>query len=776
MNNMNPSKTDSLSAAKQKGRKRSSIRTKITLWAGFCLVLVSLILIGYSVISLRQTTINNATDEVMAVAEAKAGIVQNEVALPLFAARTLAQSLSAIKDPAIPVSMSREDVNAMLRETLIKNQSFYGTYTLWEPNEFDGNDAQYVRATAHDKTGRFIPYWVRGDDGIIHTEALTHYQSAGDGDWYMQPRRTLQEMTVAPVVRRIEGQEVSIASFVIPIVRDDKFYGIAGVDAPIGFVQQLMDNIDLYDSTTNAVLFTDTGRLIAVRQRPELASLSADLIYKDFDSIQNRFDKTFTRLSPDGKYLQVFSPIPVNGSGERWVMGLIIPFDKITAPATATAIRQTAISTSLIVLALVLLSLLAAQIVRPMETLTNAALAVSQGDWSVTADVHSNDEAEVLASAFNSMTTQLRSAFNTLEQRVADRTKALAASSEVSRRLSNILDQKQLVSEVVNQVNTAFGYYHTQIYFFDEAKENLVMAGGTGEAGKMMLEQFHKVHKGNGLVGRAAALNEVVFVPDTSQNSEWLPNRLLPDTKAEIAIPIAIGDDVLGVLDIQHHIPNGLNQEDTDALVAIANQVAVAIQNAWSYAEIQRSQAQLSEALNVSRLANWEYDVEQDLFTFNDHFYSLFRTTAEQAGGYRLSSAEYAQKFVHPEDAPLVGGEIQKVLASNERHIAAAVEHRFLFENNKIGYMSVRINVERDENGKIIRWYGANQDVSERRLLEEINRKNAFQQEAINTITQKIQSATSVETALQVAVRELGHTLGNPIKVQLAPSENRSNN
>ena len=776
MNNINSSKTDSLTAGKQKDRKRSSIRTKIILWAGLCLVLVSLILIGYSVISLRQTTINNTKDEVMAIAEAKAGIVQNEIGSPLFAARTLAQSLGAIKDPAIPVSMTREDVNAMLRETLIQNQSFYGTYTLWEPNEFDGNDAQYIRATAHDETGRFIPYWVRGDDGIIHTEALTHYENAGDGDWYTQPRRTKQETTVAPVVRRIEGQEVSIASFVIPIVRDDKFYGVAGVDAPIGFVQQLMDDIDLYDGTANAVLFTDTGKLIAVRQRPELASLSADLIYKDFDTIRGRFDSTFTRLSPDGKYLQVFSPIAVNGSGGRWVIGLIIPFDKITAPATATAIRQTAISTSLIVLALALLSFLAAQIVRPMETLTNAAMAVSQGDWSVTADVKSNDEAEVLAIAFNSMTSQLKSAFTTLEQRVADRTKALAASSEVSRRLSNILDQKQLVSEVVNQVNTAFGYYHTQIYFFDATKENLVMAGGTGEAGKLMLEQFHKVRKGNGLVGRASTLNDVVFVPDTSQNPEWLPNRLLPDTKAEIAIPIAIGNEVLGVLDIQHNIPNGLNQEDTDALVAIANQVAVAIQTAWSYTEIQRSQAQLSEALNISHLAYWEFDVEQDLFTFNDHFYALFGTTADQVGGYKLTSAEYAQRFVHPDDAPIVGAEIQKVLNSTERYISAAVDHRFFGENGEIGYMTVQINVERDENGKISRWYGANQNVTERRRLEEINRKNAFRQEAINTITQKIQGATSVEAALQIAVRELGHKLGNPIKVQLAPSENRSNN
>lgn len=385
--------------------------------------------------------------------------------------------------------------------------------------------------------------------------------------------------------------------------------------------------------------------------------------------------------------------------------------------------------------------------------------------------VETKDELGELASSFNSMATQLQESIGMLEQRVADRTRALVASSEVSRRISTILDEKELVSEVVNQVRNAFGYYHTQIYFFDAKNENLVMAGGTGDVGQLMLEQFHKVRKGNGLVGRAADMNQIIFVPDTAKNSEWLSNPLLPDTQAEIAIPIALGDDVLGVLDIQHHVANGLNQEDIDALMSIANQVAVAVQNSRSYTEIQRSQSQLSEALSISRLANWEYDFYNDIFTFNDHFYSIFRTNVEKVGSYQIPSAEYARNFVHPEDAILVGAEIQKAVESKERHYSAALEHRIIFENGEIGYIAVSVNVDRDEDGKIIRWYGANQDVTERRRLEEINRQRAHQQEAINQITQKIQSATTIEDALQVAARELGHAFGRrQTMVTLEPS------
>lgn len=235
---------------------RASIRTKITLWAGLCLALVSLILIGYSVITLRQTSIENSQKEAVAIAEAKANFVKSQLDSPQIVARTLARSLEAIKDPSIPITLSRDQVNAMLRKVLIENPSFLGTYTAWEPDSFDGADAKYVGGVAHDDTGRFIPYWVRGDDGIIHTEALRQYETPGAGDWYILPRQSKQEITLAPLFDTIQGQRVVVASFVVPIIVKDKFYGIAGVNAPIGFVQQLVDGIDMYDGTTQAVLFT----------------------------------------------------------------------------------------------------------------------------------------------------------------------------------------------------------------------------------------------------------------------------------------------------------------------------------------------------------------------------------------------------------------------------------------------------------------------------------------------------------------------------------------
>jgi putative methionine-R-sulfoxide reductase with GAF domain len=185
-----------------------------------------------------------------------------------------------------------------------------------------------------------------------------------------------------------------------------------------------------------------------------------------------------------------------------------------------------------------------------------------------------------------------------LEQRVAERTRQLETSAAISRQLSTILDRSQLVREVVESLRTAFAYYQVQVYLWDEDSSLLHLAGGTGTAGQELLVQGHAVTPGQGLVGLAFSTNQAIIAPDVVREPGWLRDHSLPETRAEIALPIASGSQVLGVLDVQDDRAGALGAADAQLLQAIAGQLAVALNNAGLVAQI-RQEARQAALINV---------------------------------------------------------------------------------------------------------------------------------------------------------------------------------
>jgi putative methionine-R-sulfoxide reductase with GAF domain len=278
-------------------------------------------------------------------------------------------------------------------------------------------------------------------------------------------------------------------------------------------------------------------------------------------------------------------------------LGEILAIDGAsTARSNSTQTFNVAIITILLVLVLTTLISItfSQQLTRPIRSLTNTAKQVSSGSFDIQAEVSSGDEVGELAQTFNNMTSQLAQAFEDVRRRAL----AVQTLTEVSQRLSVSTNSNQLALDVVNQVQSAFNYYHAHIYYLDEETGELLMAGGTGEAGATMLARGHKIRKGQGLVGRAVATKQPVLVSDVTEEFGWLPNPLLPDTKSEAAVPIIAGDAVLGVLDVQQNFVNGLSTEDVALLQSLANQIAISLKNVRSF-EQAKAQADLESMVNT---------------------------------------------------------------------------------------------------------------------------------------------------------------------------------
>lgn len=155
---------------------------------------------------------------------------------------------------------------------------------------------------------------------------------------------------------------------------------------------------------------------------------------------------------------------------------------------------------------------------------------------------------------------------------------------------------------------------------------------------------------------------------------------------------------------------------------------------------LQKSENNLKRAMEIARLGIWEYDIDTDLFSFNDQFYALFHTTAEEAGGYVMSPKHYAETFLHPDDMSMVGVETAKALTTTDPNYSRQLEHRIICADGEIRTIIVHIRVVKDGTGRTVKTYGANQDVTELRRAENENKKlqaqlqQAQKMEAIGTL------------------------------------------
>ncbi len=466
-------------------------------------------------------------------------------------------------------------------------------------------------------------------DEIILANLFTAKQSA----WFANARsgqRHLSNLYISP-------QRKPYAIVAVPLLTPrGTSTGVIAARLDMSAIWTIISDLEVGEN--GAVYLVDQNNILIAHRNTNLALESINLMETDLGAALLASDGALVNtVDLDGTSVTASS----HTIGQtNWRTIVVLPWQESYGNLTQTMFLLGIVGLGAIALTAAAAPFVGRRLSRPLRRLADTAQALGTGDLSVRATVVSNDEIGVVGQAFNNMADRLGDLIGNLEQRISDRTRAVQASAEVSRRLSTILDPRQLTRAVVEQIQQTFNYYHVHIYLFNDTRTDLILAWGSGDAGRAMLAREHKIPSGRGVVGRSAASNAPVLVDNVAKDPGWLFNPMLPETKTELAVPIAIGDNVLGVLDVQDNHIGAFSEDDVVLLRSLAEQTAVAVQNARAYIEVQRAAEREGIISNIGQQIQSTTSVEEVLeIALSELGRSLRVQRADVTLGYKTFAA-----------------------------------------------------------------------------------------------------------------------------------------
>ncbi len=324
----------------------------------------------------------------------------------------------------------------LIKNVLVQSKNAYGVFTVWEPDKYDGLDAQNAGKPYHDATGRFLPYAHRGNAGIT-VDPMTGYEEEGAGDYYLIPKNTLKECIADPVIRKIDGKDQYMCSMTVPLVRNDKFIGVVGMNVLMDTLVENVKNAKLFE--TGYLFVTDSNGVILSHPDGSMIGKSMyDIISEEQGALVTEALKKgerteFSRVSVVSNEMNkyVVTPIDIgakdeNGQDIHWLMISSVPASEINEVTTRTVLLGVVTGISAVVVTAVLLFILISGITKPVKHLAKAAYAIEIGeiDASVTqtlASIKTRDEIGQLAHSMNKAVRSI--------ERVAEDTGKLSAAA-----------------------------------------------------------------------------------------------------------------------------------------------------------------------------------------------------------------------------------------------------------------------------------------------------------------------------------------------------------
>jgi GAF domain-containing protein len=377
---------------------------------------------------------------------------------------------------------------------------------------------------------------------------------------------------------------------------------------------------------------------------------------------------------------------------------------------------------------------------------------------------------------------ELQDVTDRLELRVTERTAELELANQLTLRRASQLQTITELSESIAQlndlneifpaattlINKRFGFYHIGVFLIDQNREYAVLQAANSEGGKQMLERSHRLRLGTGVVGFAAQTGQPRIALDVGTDAVFFDNPDLPNTRSEVALPLKSRGETIGVLDVQSTEAGAFTHEDLQVLTALANQVAIALENARLLTDTRAALEQVREVYNEFTRTEWSQTVSK----------------VQQPGfRYRTGRIEMLENAMqNPEViAAMQNGEIVTDYSNGSEEKRATVAVPVKLRGEVIGILHIESNDpskvwQKDEISLVAAVAERAAVAMENARLFQDARRRAAKDHAISEATARIGSALNIENILQATAEELEHVLGgSEILIQFTNGQETSN-
>ena len=363
-----------------------TLQAKLVLVTGLGVLLIG----GCIIAAFTYIAITNGTQKAEEIAlvqsQLEAKTIENRIESALDVTRTLAQTMAAMKSSQGENQFSRTQQIEMLKPILEKNPDFFGIWTSWIPNGFDGNDQEFINTPGSDSNGRFTPYLVKGADGrITLNDEYLVYEEEITNSYIQCSLQTKKECIMEPYIESVDTQDVFMTSTTFPIMVNETLLGIAGTDIELGFLQEQADAIDLYNHTASMRVLSYNGIIASETANPANIGLSIREVDKNASELMKSLQSGASTSKRNGNTLDVLVPITIENANTTWGVQIRIPISEISRSTRKVTMQVMGVSIGLLISLMIAIWLIVGKMItKPVRLITTGAQLLSVGDINLT--------------------------------------------------------------------------------------------------------------------------------------------------------------------------------------------------------------------------------------------------------------------------------------------------------------------------------------------------------------------------------------------------------